>query len=452
MREKANKKTILFGLGWTTLSTITVGTSQILRLAILARFLTKDAFGIVAILTFVLGFTHVFSDLGLSAAVMAERKLSREQFLSLYWLQFIVFNAIFLLAALCSPLIASYYETPSLTILLPITLLDLFFVSIGKLYDTVLQKELLFKIISIRNITSSILSLVVAIVLAWHGAGVYSLVLSTLFYTAMVNLWNLVAGQKQFRLSFKTPQIRKTYELIRIGIYQMGTQILDYVSSKMDVFIVSIFFDMGTLGIYNLAKELVLKSVIVINSIVNRVLLPVLSERQDNTEELKRMFKAFLSKLSLCNTPLVAFVFLFSPLIVDIFYGKEYAEAYDIVSIMALWSLFVILVQPNGIVALAMKRTDIAFRYTIIRLLIMGTLLFTFSRYSLQAAAYTMLGSYFIMMFVNWKMLLHTTIKLNLKEYLFTLKPTWLILITLPFLHILINKVIDWEKIESIFL
>lgn len=451
MREKANKKTILFGLGWTTLSTITVGSSQILRLAILARFLTKEAFGIVAILTFVLGFTHVFSDLGFSAAVMSERKLSREQFLSLFWIQFIVFNSIFLLTALSSPLIASYYATPSLTILLPIALLELFFISIGKLYDTVLQKELLFKTISIRNITSSVLSLIVAVVLAWYGAGVYSLVLSTLFYAAMVNIWNLVAGQKQYRLAFSKLEIRKSYELIRIGIYQMGTQILDYVSSKMDVFIVSIFFDMSTLGIYNLAKELVLKSVSVITSIVNKVLLPVLSERQDNMEELKRMFKSFLSKLSLLNTPLVAFVFLFSPLIVNIFYGKEYAEAYDIVSIMAIWSLFVILVQPNGIVALAMKRTDIAFRYTVIRLLIMGTFLLLFSKYSLRAAAYTMVGSYFVMMFVNWKMILHTTIKMSLKEYLFTLKPAWMILITLPFLQLFINNILNWKKILDYF-
>ena len=227
----------------------------------------------------------------------------------------------------------------------------------------------------------------------------------------------------------------------------MGTQILDYISSKMDVVIVSIFFDMGALGIYNLAKELVLKSVIVINSIVSKVLLPVLSERQDDIEELKNMFKAFLAKLSLCDTPIVAFVFLFSPLIVNIFYGKEYAEAYDIVSIMALWSLFVILVQPNGIVALAMKRTDIAFKYTIIRLLIMGTLLLSFSRFSLQAAAYTMLGSYIVMMFVNWKMILNSTIKMNLREYILTLKPTWLILITLPFLQIFVNNILNLKQI-----
>lgn len=442
MPTTIEQKKILFGLGWTTLSTITVGLSQILRLAILARFLTKDDFGIVAILTFVMGFTYVFSDLGLSVAVMAERKLSREQFLNLYWTQFFVFNFIYLFAALCSPIIALYYKASCLTSLLPITLLELFFISIGRLYDTVLQKELQFKIISIRNITSSILSLCVAIILAWLGSGIYSLILSTLFYAAMVNIWNLIAGQAQYKLAFRMPQIRKSRELIRIGIYQMGTQILDYVSSKMDILIISIFFNMSMLGIYNLAKELVLKIVIVITSIVNKVLLPVLSERQDNPKELKRMFKSFLSKISLFSTPLTAFVYIFSPLIVNIFYGKEYAEAYDIVSIMAVWSLFVILVQPNGLVALAMKRTDITFRYTIIRLFIMGLLLLLFSRYSLQTAAYTMLGSYLIMMFVNWKMILHTTIKMSLKEYLATLKPTWTALLIMPFIQFIAKKFI----------
>ena len=204
---------------------------------------------------------------------------------------------------------------------------------------------------------------------------------------------------------------------------------------------------MGTLGIYNLAKELVLKSVTIITSIVNKVLLPVLSERQDNMEELKKMFKSFLSKLSLFNAPLVAIIFLFSPLIVNIFYGKQYAEAYDIVKIMAIWSLFVILVRPNGLVALAMKRTDIAFKYTIIRLFIMGTLLLLFSRHSLQITAYTMVVSYFIMMLVNWKMILHTTIKMSLKEYISTLKPAWIILIILPTLNFFTDNILSWEKI-----
>ena len=53
-----------------------------------------------------------------------------------------------------------------------------------------------------------------------------------------------------------------------------------------------------------------------------------------------------------------------------------------------------------------------------------------------------MLGSYLIMMFVNWKMILHTTIKMSLKEYLATLKPTWTALLIMPFIQFIAKKFI----------
>ena len=108
-----NKNTIISGLGWTTVSTIANGLAQILRLTILSRFLSKEDFGIVAILTFILGLTQVFSDMGFSAAIMSQKKISRSDFLSLYWLQFCVFIAMMFSVSVCSPLIANYYDSPS---------------------------------------------------------------------------------------------------------------------------------------------------------------------------------------------------------------------------------------------------------------------------------------------------------------------------------------------------
>lgn len=105
----SNKK-IAQGIGWTTVSTIVNGLTQILRLSILARFLDKSDFGIVAILTFILGLTQVFSDLGFSAAIMSEKNLNRGRFLSLFWLQLMAFVGIMIIISLASPLIAKYYN------------------------------------------------------------------------------------------------------------------------------------------------------------------------------------------------------------------------------------------------------------------------------------------------------------------------------------------------------
>lgn len=417
MSNKVNKKSIISGLGWTTVSTVTNGLVQILRLSILSRFLSQEDFGIVAILTFILGLTQVFSDMGFSAAVMSQKKIEIRNFLSLYWLQFWVFVIMMVSVSLCSPFIANYYKSPILLQLIPIMMSELFFVSLGKLYDTVLQKNMEFRTIAIRNMVTASFSLLVAVVLAIQGFGVYSLVLSTVTQTALVNIWNLKSGQNHYRLSFQKVEFKEAKALMKVGYYQMGSQIVDYFASKLDIIIISGTLGVGALGLYNLSKELILKFVIVINTILNKVMLPILTKCQDDMNELKRVFVLCLKNTFILNAPIIGFVILFCENIVILFYGKAFLEAVPIVQILAVWSLFVVIGQPNGLLAIATKKTNLSFWYTIVRLLIMYALLISFGRISLLASAITVTTIYFIMFFVSWFMYVRKCVKLTLVEY-----------------------------------
>lgn len=389
MSDRFNKKRIISGLGWTTISTITNGLVQILRLSILSRYLTKEDFGLVAILTLILGLTQVFSDMGFSAAIMSQKKIEKSNFLSLYWLQFGVFVLMMLAISLCSPIIANYYDSPVLLILVPIMMSELFFVSLGKLYDTVLQKNMEFRTIAIRNIVTASLSLIIAVILAMQGYGVYSLVISTVLQTAMVNVWNLKTGQKHYKLAFQKIKFKEAKNLMKVGYYQMGSQIVDYFASKLDILIISSTLGVGALGVYNLSKELVLKFVIVVNTISNKVMLPVFTNFQDDVNELKRVFVLCLKGTFLFNAPIVGFVVLFCNYIVLIFYGKTFSEAIPIVQILSVWSLFVVIGQPNSLLAIATKKTNLSFWYTIVRLVVMYLFLTFFGRFSLLASAIT---------------------------------------------------------------
>ena len=163
------KHTAISGVKWTTVSTFMTTLVAVLRLSVLTRFLSKEDFGVVAIITLVLGLTQTFADLGFSSAIMYRQDLTRRDFSSLYWIQLIFFFIIYVAISLCSGVVAGFYETSSLTYLLPLALLDLICYGIGRLYDTILQREFLFKVIAIRNIVCSLISLAVAIVLAALG-------------------------------------------------------------------------------------------------------------------------------------------------------------------------------------------------------------------------------------------------------------------------------------------
>lgn len=431
MSDRFNKNKIISGIGWTTISTITNGLVQILRLSILSRYLTKEDFGLVAILTLILGLTQVFSDMGFSAAIMSQKKIEKSNFLSLYWLQFGVFVLMMLAISLCSPIIANYYDSPVLLILVPIMMSELFFVSLGKLYDTVLQKNMEFRTIAIRNIVTASLSLIIAVILAMQGYGVYSLVVSTVLQTAMVNVWNLKTGQKHYKLSFQKIKFKEAKNLMEVGYYQMGSQIVDYFASKLDIIIISSTLGVGALGIYNLSKELVLKFVIVVNTISNKVMLPVFTNFQDDVNELKRVFVLCLKGTFLFNAPIVGFVVLFCNYIVLIFYGKTFSEAIPIVQILAVWSLFVVIGQPNSLLAIATKKTNLSFWYTITRLVIMYIFLALFGRISLLASAVTVTAVYIIMFFVSWFMYVRKCISLSLMEYIRIFKKSFIVIASL---------------------
>lgn len=132
------------------------------------------------------------------------------------------------------------------------------------------------------------------------------------------------------------------------------------------------------------------------------------------------MFKEYI----LFNAPIVGFVVLFCNYIVIIFYGKAFLEAIPIVQILAIWSLFVVIGQPNSLLAIATKKTNLSFWYTIVRLVIMYIMLTLLGRFSLLASAITITVIYFIMFFVSWFMYVRKCISLSLMEYILIFKKT----------------------------
>lgn len=434
---------VIKGTVWTSVSTIVVALVQILRLAILARYLEKSDFGIVAIVTFVLGLTHTFCDMGFGSAIMHKQDLDKEDFSSLYWLQFLVFIVMYVVICTISYPVSLFYNEPVLTILIPIALLDLIFKGFGQLYETLLLKTFQFKKIAIRNIVASVLSLFLAVVLAVQGWGVYSLIYSTLFNTILLNLWNLYLGKKEMPV-IRYCSFMKVKPLVKIGVYQTGTQILDYISSKIDVLLIGRLLGPADLGVYNLAKELVLKVVQVINSIANRVALPYLSSIQKNMEGLRNAYSKLLSLISVITVPVCSIVGCLSVPVVYILYGNRYLELAPITALFSAWAIISCFGNPIGNVIVATGRTDVSFKYTIIRMTVYIPFTYLLASYSLYAVAIGQILLAIFSLLLSWYMSLYKIIGLSLKHFLksFISTTIFAILIIAPAYYSIENNIL----------
>ena len=431
---------------WTTMATIIMAIVQILRLSILARYLEKSDFGIVAILMLILGFSQLFCDLGFATAIMYKKDITRREFSSLYWLQFGLFILMYLVTTSMSSFLADFYEEKMLISLLPIVMIDLPLKAVGRLYEVMLQKTFQFKLMAIRNIIASLSSLIISVVLAIRGYGVYSLVLSTLFNTIVINIWNFVTGYKIFPILFHCSFI-EVKSLCKIGIFQTGRLILDYISTKVDIIIMGKMLGTYDLGIYNLAKELILRALDVLNGIANKVALPYFAKMQNNYESLRSNYCKLMRLLSSINIPVCAFMGALSIPIVEIMYGSNYKEVAPLLSILCVWGMFVVVGNPVSNIVISTGKTKMSFLYTIFRLLFFVPCTYILSSISLYAISWGQSILAFGGFFLSWYMLLKKTINLGLLRYLSSLYKSFaffiFVVLTCYFFTIFLNNKLD---------
>src|SRR5699024_9863434 len=96
-------------------------------------------------------------------------------------------------------------------------------------------------------------------------------------------------------------KFEETREFLRVGIYQVGGQVVNYFNRDVDILLIGKFFGSEVLGGYSLAKQLVRKPSSIVNPIVTTVASPILSKIQDDADNLKNKFLYFLKIVSSIN-------------------------------------------------------------------------------------------------------------------------------------------------------
>ena len=408
---------IVSGAKWTTFSTLVTNAVGVFRLSILTRLLEKSDFGLMAILSMVLEIVVAFSNLGFATAIMHKQDLTRKEFCSLYWIQFIVFGICYLLIISVAYPVSSFYGEMQLLYLLPLAGLGIIFNSVGNFYGTVFQKNMDFKFLSIRNVIASIVSLTIAVVLALNEFGVYSLVFSDLLNALIFNVWNFIYGQKYIKIRFFV-SFKLVKPLVKIGLYQTGTQFLDLLSSRIDIFIISKFLGTETLGMYNIAKSLVLKVVTIINGITNTVALPFFSKIQNDENLLRHNYLKVMNLLSHIDFPICILIGSMSFFIVPVLYGSSYEEIIPVVALLSIWSMLCCVGNPVGNIIQATGQTNQSFKYTVLRMIIVFPCVCVSSYYGIIWVAVFQIISSLLVTFLSWYLELWQTIRLKLMDFI----------------------------------
>lgn len=410
------KRRAVSGIKWTTFSSVIVAILQIVQLVILARLLEPTVFGLMAITAVVIGFAQAFLDMGISNAIIHKQEVSHNQLSTLYWLNVLSGIVLFIIVSLCAPVVALFYQEAELTNIIILVAITFLIQPFGQQFIVLWQKELKFNDIAKVDILTKLVALIVSVVFAYYNYGVYALVYGVLAGTILQTLVFVYKGLREYTISFVF-RLSDVREFLSFGLYQMAEKTLNYFNSQIDTLLIGKFLGVETLGVYNIAKQIIMKPIQIINPIVSKVTFPVMAKIQNDTERLKEIYLKTINLLSSINFPIYLFMLITAPQLVPLMFGEQWMDAVIIVQILSLYGALRSIGNPVGALLLAKGRADWGFYWNLGLFFYVPIVIYLFSQWGIEVLSWSLVGIMASLITPMWFFLTKPLIKANFLEF-----------------------------------
>lgn len=304
---------------------------------VLARLLTPGDFGLVAMVTAIMGFLRVFKDAGLSTATVQREGITHAQVSNLFWINVAISGAVSLVVAAGAPAIASFYREPRLLrIALP---LSLTFVLTGSTVQhlALLYRQMRFKAIAAIQVSSMAAGVVVGISMAYLGCGYWSLVGMNLVtpIVALILTWSISHWRPCFPKSNTG-----TWPLLSFGTNMAAGTFVYSLAQGTDSLLIGRFYGPDAIGLYSRALALLTRPLDQAFATLNTVFVPALSRLQLHPNRYRRAFLQAYESIALIAFPATALCLaLAHPLTISIL-GPKWEKAATIFAAFTIVALY----------------------------------------------------------------------------------------------------------------
>jgi O-antigen/teichoic acid export membrane protein len=394
------RRRVLSGLGWSGTTRILEQSLQFGISVVLARLLNPRDFGLIGMVLVFTGFASSLSDLGLGASLVQKQEVSDRHLDTVFWANAaagIVLAAFFILAA---SLIAGFYKEPALRLLTCAIAIEFILSSLNVVQNALLDKNLNFRTKFWINSVSLSVSGTIALVLAFSGAGVWSLVARSITsrLVQVLVMWRLSSWRP--RLAFDFPAFK---ELIRFGGNLLGSNAVLYWGGNFDKLFIGRLLGSSALGIYILADRLMRLALTNVTDITSTVMFPAFSAIQDEVESVRRNYLRAIRLISLLTFPMMIGLSVLADPAIRFVYGSKWQEAVCIVQVLSFSGLAQSVYFTGGWIFLSQGRTDILFRWGIYTTLVRVVGVLIGARWGIIGVAWAYaLGSYLFICYPTW--------------------------------------------------
>lgn len=365
---------------------------------VLARILSPNDYGTIALVTVFITILQVFIDSGLSTALIQKKDADHLDFSSVFYFNFVVCIILYLLMFFSAPYIAKFYNDLSLTPIIRVISLTLIISGVKGVQQSYVSRNMLFKRFFFSTLGGTIFSAVLGIAMAYAGFGVWAIVFQQLSNNTIdtLILWITVKWRPVKKFSWL-----RLKNLLSFGWKLLASSLLDTVYNNLRNMIIGKLYTPADLAFYNQGDKFPKLIVTNINTSIDSVLLPTMSNEQDNPVRVKEMTRRAIKTSTYIMAPLMIGLAFCAEPIVRLVLTDKWLPCVPYLRIFCVTYLFWPIHTANLNAINSMGRSDLFLKLEILKKIIGMILLLSTMWFGVMAMAYSLLISSFTSQLIN---------------------------------------------------
>ena len=355
---------------------------------VLARLLAPEAYGTIALVTVFTQILNVFIDSGFGNALIQKKDADDLDFSTVFYFNIAICVLLYLGMFLAAPLIAKFYNDASLTPVVRVLSLTLIISGVKNVQQAYVSRTMQFKRFFFATLGGTIGAAVIGIAMAYFGFGVWALVAQQIFNATVdtLILWISVKWRPKWMFSWQ-----RLKGLFSFGWKLLASSLLDTVYSDLRQLIIGKMYTKTDLAQYNRGKQLPDLLVNNIDTSINSVLLPAMSQVQDNPERVKNMTRRAMKTSTYVIAPVMMGLAFTAESIVHLILTDKWLPCVPFLRIFCITYMFYPVNTTNLNAIKAMGRSDLFLKLETIKKVIGLIVLLGTMWFGVMAMAYSLL-------------------------------------------------------------
>lgn len=363
MEERLKHKAIN-GAFWSGIQKFGLSAISFLSNIVLARMLTPDDYGCIGMLTIFLVLSNSLILGGFVSALIQKHDVTQQDYSTVFYWNVGISVLLYLVLYLASPSIASFYHIDKLSSLLRVLGITLIINGFCAVQTTRLRKFLEFGVLARINIASAIISTILAIILAYFGFGIWSLVFQQISLSVFnaIFLWKSTTWKPSLLFS-----IQSFNSLFSYGSFLLLNELVNVFCDNLQGLLIGKYFSASTMGYYTQARKLEIVPTQSITQMVSQVTFPIFSKIQNDKERLYRAVRESVALMNFLNFPLMLLLIVIAKPLIACLYSEKWLPAVPYFQILCFAGIPNCLQNVNYHVVSAAGRSKILFKWNFVK-------------------------------------------------------------------------------------